>query len=320
MRPVALLLCFVLSFFVFFSCKKGQNSIGITQAKKEFLGKESQVLSIDSLINVLKDSQNEQVMVVAHRGDWRNAPENSLQAIKNCIEMGVDMVEIDVRMTKDSVFVLMHDQTIDRTTTGSGSLSDFTYDSLQTFFLKNGLLQSTPHKIPTLEEALRVSKDKILINLDTKDYQNLGKYYNLLKQTETLHQVVIKAPISKSEAQTIFGHYLDEIYFMPLVRTAEPGAMSRVKDYQEEDSPVAFEFTVPSDTTSLLRYFSSIRKKGSRVWVNALRPQHCVGHDDEQAALDVSVYDWFIENSVNMIQTDRPALLISYLQKRGLHH
>ena len=56
------------------------------------------------------------------------------------------------------------------------------------------------------------------------------------------------------------------------------------------------------------------------MWVNALRQEHCVGHDDEQAALDVSVYDWFIENSVNMIQTDRPALLISYLQKRGLHH
>ena len=76
----------------------------------------------------LKNSTNNYVLVAAHRGDWRNAPENSIQAIKNCIEMGVDMVEIDVRMTKDSALVLMHDNTIDRTTTGEGKVSEWTLD------------------------------------------------------------------------------------------------------------------------------------------------------------------------------------------------
>ncbi len=233
--------------------------------------------------------------------------------------MGVDMVEIDVRMTSDSVLVLMHDKTIDRTTTGSGKLSQFTYDSLQSFHLRNGLLHATPHKIPTLEEALTISKDKILINLDTKDYQNLGKYYDLLKKTQTLHQVVIKAPIAQKEAEKIFGQYLSEMYFMPLVRTAKPGAMKMVKEYQQSNPPVAFEFTIPSDTTALLSYFPTIRQNGSRVWVNSLSPHHCVNHDDEKAALNPSLYDWFVKHGVNMIQTDRPALLLSYLQEKGLH-
>ena len=48
----------------------------------------------------------------------KNAPENSIQAIQNCIDMGVDMVEIDIRKTKDGHLVLMHDRTIDRTTNG----------------------------------------------------------------------------------------------------------------------------------------------------------------------------------------------------------
>lgn len=278
-----------------------------------------QTEKMDALLAHFTNADEDYVQVVAHRGDWRNAPENSLQALQNCIDMGVDMVEIDVRMTRDSVLVLMHDYTIDRTTTGSGVLRDFTYDSLQNFYLKNGLLQSTPHKIPTLEEALLMSKDQILINLDTKDYQNLRLYYDLLQETGTLHQVVIKAPISKVEAQQIFGEYLDEIFFMPLVRTASPGAMRMVREYQQEDPPVAFEFTVPSDTTQLLPYFPTIREKGSRVWVNSLRPGHCAGHDDEQAAINLSVYNWFIDHKVNLIQTDRPELLIRYLQKRDLH-
>lgn len=274
---------------------------------------------IQKLITALETPDSDQVLVIAHRGDWRNAPENSLQAIEYAIEMGVDMVEIDVRMTRDSVLVLMHDATLNRTTNGAGYVRDISYDSLQKLSLLNGLLQTTPHKVPTLEEALLASKGKILINLDTKDYENLGKYYALLKKTGTLHQVLIKAPMSKGQVKAILGDYLDEIYFMPLVRTARPGAVAMVNEYQEADAPVAFEFTIPSDTTSLIAQFDEIRKRGSRLWVNSLRPHHCIGHDDEQAAIDLSTYDWFIENHVNMIQTDRPALLLSYLRERGLH-
>ena len=275
---------------------------------------------IQSLIAHLEDSNNRDVMVIAHRGDWRNAPENSLQAIQNCIDMGVDMVEIDVRLTKDSVMVLMHDETIDRTTNGRGYIWDITFNDLQKLSLKNGLLQTTPHKVPTLEQALLTSKDKILINLDTKDYQNLDKYYALLKKTGTLHQVIIKASIRKEEAEKIFGDYLDEIYFMPLVRTHLPGATDMVNEYLKENPPVAFEFTVPADTVTLLSRFKEIREKGSQVWVNSLRPHHCIGHDDTRATIDPTVYDWFIEHDVNMIQTDRPAALLEYLRKRDLHN
>ena len=64
------------------------------------------------------------VMVVAHRGNWREAPENSVWAIRKAIEAGADMAEIDIALTKDSVLILMHDRTIDRTT-GKGAPSDY---------------------------------------------------------------------------------------------------------------------------------------------------------------------------------------------------
>ena len=60
--------------------------------------------------------ENHEVMVAAHRGDWKNNPENSLSAIQSCIDHFVDIVEIDVQETVDGVFILMHDNTVNRTT------------------------------------------------------------------------------------------------------------------------------------------------------------------------------------------------------------
>ena len=67
--------------------------------------------------------ENHEVMVAAHRGDWKNNPENSLSAIQSCIDHFVDIVEIDVQETVDGVFILMHDNTVNRTTNGKGKVS-----------------------------------------------------------------------------------------------------------------------------------------------------------------------------------------------------
>lgn len=80
------------------------------------------------------------VIVVSHRADWRNFPENSLEAIESAIRMGVDVVELDLQRTKDGKLILMHDSKLDRTTTGKGKVSDWTLDSIKTLWLKNGRL------------------------------------------------------------------------------------------------------------------------------------------------------------------------------------
>jgi glycerophosphoryl diester phosphodiesterase len=289
---------------VVISCKKdAQNSKQIT---------------INDLIHNLEDSKNNEIIVVAHRGDWRNAPENSLQAITNCIEMGVDMVEIDIRETKDGHLVLMHDWTIDRTTNASGYVKDWTLDSLRTLKLIDGLGAETFHGIPTLEEALLVAKDKILVNLD-KGYELFEKCYEVMNKTETLHQVVIKAIKTREEVERDFGQYLDQVYFMPIIPLPKDNVQEIVDDYIENRLPVAFEFVVEYDSLQIIDYFDDIRESGSGVWVNSLWSHHNGGHDDEKAALDPTVYDWYIENNVDMIQTDRPQLLLKYLRMKGLH-
>ena len=106
---------------------------------------------------------------------------------------------------------------------------------------------------------------------------------------------------------------------MPQVKLPNSKAKAIVDDYLENRTPIAFAFGIPQDTIQLIQYFEVIRKKGSSVWVNSLWRRHNGGHDDEKAALDPTVYDWYIENNIDIIQTDRPQLLIEYLRSKGLH-
>lgn len=80
----------------------------------------------DRLIAELKNPKSDYVMVMAHRADWRNWPENSLEAIESAINMGCDILELDVAMTRDSQLVLSHDNTLDRMTNGHGKIIDHT--------------------------------------------------------------------------------------------------------------------------------------------------------------------------------------------------
>lgn len=275
---------------------------------------ETTQLSNNSFFNSKKNS----VFIVAHRGDWRNAPENSLQAIQNCIKLGIDMVEIDVRETKDGKLVLMHDQTIDRTTTGKGYVKDWTLDSLKTLFLLDGLGQPTTNKIPTLEEALNDTKGKILVNLD-KSYNIFEKCYSILEKTETQNEVIIKGNKTFNEIQKEFGKYLNKVKFMPVLNISNPHINEIVDEYLKNSKPLAFEFIINSDTIQFIENFESIREKGVNIWVNALWSRLNDGHDDEKAYKNPSTYDWYLKNNINIIQTDRPKKLLTYLRNNNLH-
>src|SRR5580658_7077215 len=72
------------------------------------------------------------IAVIAHRAGRNGTPENTLSAIRNAIELGVDYVELDIRATKDGQLVIMHDGTVDRTTNGKGAVKDLDLDTIRT--------------------------------------------------------------------------------------------------------------------------------------------------------------------------------------------
>ncbi|MDR0574627.1 MAG: glycerophosphodiester phosphodiesterase family protein [Tannerella sp.] len=110
------------------------------------------------------------VLVSAHRGGREPGfPENSIENFQHVLEYMPAFFEIDPRLTKDSVIVLMHDATLDRTTDMSGKLADYTWAELQSVRLKDNKGNVTSAKIPTLEDVIVWSKGKTVINLDKKD-------------------------------------------------------------------------------------------------------------------------------------------------------
>ncbi len=103
----------------------------------------------------------------AHRGVHTDAPENSLAAINAAGKAGFGLVELDVQETADHHEVLMHDQTIDRTTTGTGKVSQLTLSQIQAVALKGPNGKSTTNKVPTLAAALATAAaDHLFVNLD----------------------------------------------------------------------------------------------------------------------------------------------------------
>lgn len=110
------------------------------------------------------------IVVSGHRGGMLDGfPENCIESFEKTLSYMESFFEIDPRLTKDGVIVLMHDETIDRTTTGKGKVSDYTYTELQQFHLVDRNGNVTAYKIPTLKECIEWSKGKTILNLDIKD-------------------------------------------------------------------------------------------------------------------------------------------------------
>jgi glycerophosphoryl diester phosphodiesterase len=113
------------------------------------------------------------IVVMAHRGASAAAPENTLIAYKQAIEMGADYAELDVRQTKDGAIVLMHDKTIHRTTGVKGYVWDLTLEELRQMEAGSWFGEEfRGEPIPTLEEVIRLVKGRMKLNIEVKISEN----------------------------------------------------------------------------------------------------------------------------------------------------
>lgn len=272
---------------------------------------------VDTLLQLLRDSRSDYVFVIAHRADWRSAPENSVAAIKSAIEIGADMVEIDIQKTKDGNFVLMHDGSIDRMTDKKGNVNQFTVEELKTFFLKNADGSMSKEPICTLEEALLACKDKVLVNIDKGDAY-IKEIIPIIRKTGTEKQVVIKGRHSAEKVNELFeGH--ETMLYMPVFDLDREGATKEIATFLDKRHPLAVEVIFNKDDFPALNYISEITKSGSRVWINTLWDSLCGGHTDDKSMTNPDEnWGWVLEKGANMIQTDRPRELIIYLEKKKL--
>ncbi|WP_324749424.1 glycerophosphodiester phosphodiesterase family protein [Sphingomonas sp. LY54] len=265
------------------------------------------------------------VMVIAHRGCWKNAPENSIAAIEACIRIGIDMVEIDVRRTRDGQLVLMHDPTVNRTTDGIGAVAAMDGAAVRRLRLRRQGGRGTPvtaHTVPTLEEALLAARGRILVNLHLKVPVE-DQVMALVDRLGMNAEVLMKRGGHPNTRHVATSPFAGRAYFMPQVRQCAKGPplacskrprvpLAAWKDYD----PVAYEL-VFRDLSWFEAAAAQARTLDRRIWVSTITPAMAAGIDDRAALADPEGH-WgrLIAMGASMIQTDEPEALVDWLKHR----
>ncbi len=281
----------------------------------------------DRLLRELNNPQSEYVFVISHRADWRNFPENSLEAIESAIKMGVDIVELDVHRTVDGELVVCHDRTINRTTNGKGKIKELTLDYIRSCNLRAGHNAVTRYKMPTLAEALDLCNGRVLINLD-KAINYYDQVMEMLVARKMADQVIIKSSKSSADMKKFFSKHKDNMLYMPVINyNAKSWGEHEVlfNDYLSTDLPfIAFEMCWNGTLSGEGKVFKKVVKSGKRLWINTLWGKLCGGKEngyDDDAAVgnEEKIYGKILSYGTSMIQTDRPEMLIKYLNSKGRH-
>ncbi|HSA09734.1 MAG TPA: glycerophosphodiester phosphodiesterase family protein [Candidatus Paceibacterota bacterium] len=278
------------------------------------------------------------VLVAAHRGlsgrstgAWEKYPENSLAAIADCIEKGIDIVEVDVRKTRDGHLVMCHDSKVDRTTDGTGAISDMTLAEIRQLRLRLGVggtnAPVTDHRMPTLDEVMLLAKDKCMVNLD-KAWIIVPECCAVLKKTGTIRQAIFKSSYSAARCEVDFAHLDPPVFFMPIILHKKGWEKDKVQGWAQLEpyirltKPCAFELVFVSDDDPIVspEITARIKRHGARVWINTLWDSLAAGHTDARSLTDpAGGWGWAISRGANIIQSDESERLLLYLRSRDLH-
>lgn len=270
------------------------------------------------------------VLVVAHRGCHNPAPahgfaepapENSLAGLERCIAIGADLMETDVRRTKDGYLVLMHDGTVDRMTNGKGKVEELSLAAFRQLSLRQNeggadAPLTTAHPV-TLDEILAAARGRLMLNLDVQ----AGLYPDVIaavKRAGMTDAVVIKEPAGMGSPPLAATPPFDTVPFMPILASARDNEdLPRVAEQQAANAhPVGFE--MPHMRAAILPPIVALAKaKRIRVWANSLADGFIVDFGGDTTAVHDpdAVWGRDIRSGITAIQTDEPEALLAYLKR-----
>jgi glycerophosphoryl diester phosphodiesterase len=226
-----------------------------------------------------------QPLVIAHRGSSATAPENTLAAFQLAADQEADAIELDVDLTRDGHMIVMHDDTIDRTTDGHGRVADLTLEEIRR--VDAGAWRSADFKderVPLLEEVFEEMGRWLLINVEIKGMSLLG--HGLEEKVAAL--------IAKHDL-------IDRV----LVSSFNPLALRRVKHV---DSRLACGLLVAPDSPIFLQ----------QAWLASLIPHLDARHPHHSQVNKAAVEQWHAQGLVVNTWTANQAGVIHALRQAGV--
>lgn len=272
-------------------------------------------------------------IVISHRACWREPAENALEGVAACGRLGVDFVEIDLRKTQDGVIVLLHDDTLDRTTDMTGKLADHRAAEVRRARLRAGQGQAqepgapaaplTRARLPSFGQLLEAAKRAgVFVFLDIKEPIHDHVWTEIVKHGM---QDRVLFSINGNFGEAIWqAKFLGHAAAMPKLSQYGPQGCARDADpaagvalYGRLRPPV-YE-AVFCDDAFLDAYARAGVPKGTGLWVNTLGPSYMGGRHEEAAVADPeAVWGALLAKGVTAFQTDHPAEMIAWLKARGV--
>ena len=164
--------------------------------------------------------ENGQTVVVAHRGGpGARFAENALPTFENTLRQAPALLEVDVARSRDGVLVLMHDETVDRTTTGTGRVSDLDASHLQSLRLKDRDGLTLDATVPTLREVLNWSAGRAVLELDVNDGVPFAEVIAAVRAADAIDRVIV---ITYSDDAAVRVHKLEPRVMMSVSIDAAP--------------------------------------------------------------------------------------------------
>jgi len=249
----------------------------------------------DTIQDYFEWTPDRKPLISAHRGGpYPGYPENCIETFEQVLKYTDAIIECDIAMTKDSVLIMMHDYSLDRTTTGTGKVANFTYNEIKRLHLRDNEGIATEFKIPTLDKVLEWSKNKCILTLDVKRGVPFERVILAVEKAETKDNSVI-ITYNVEDAHRVYQLDPDLMISVGIYTTDD------LKRYDSTGIPfenlIAFTGTAEKDPF----LYDLLHKKGIYCILGTL------GNLDKRAeARGDHIYLEFIRNGVDILATDRP--------------
>jgi glycerophosphoryl diester phosphodiesterase len=253
--------------------------------------------SAEELHAFFRFTGQENILIAGHRGGMvKGFPENSIATFENTLRYTPAFFEIDPRLTKDSVMVLMHDATLERTTTGTGKVSDYSYAELKKFRLKDAEGNVTKFEIPTLSEVIEWARGKTILNLDHKDVP-LKMTAEIIRKHKANAYVMLTVH-SPSEA-VFYLHDNKKRMFSAFVKNKKD-----FEDYEKAGVPFTqmIAYIGPAVKPENQELYQLLNKKGTMCMISAAS-----SYDKLQTAAErKDAYMAIAKDGASILETDFP--------------
>jgi glycerophosphoryl diester phosphodiesterase len=249
-------------------------------------------------------SQKTQLFVSAHRGGrfLPGLPENALPTFRHTLRKVPAIIECDVNMSADSVLLLMHDQTLDRTTTGSGRVMETDWKTIRSLRLKDDFGNVTPYKVPRLSEILKWSFGKTYLMLDVKRKVPFDRVIQMVRAAGAVKHVAL---ITYNYEDAVKAYLIDPRIKLSVVIRNE----AELERYLNGPIPTEQLLAFTGLTARSKSFYQRLKKHGIITMLGT------IGNLDNKAkAKGNAVYQELKRLGIDIFATDRPEAVYQALR------